>query len=89
MVNVTLTGMSEPKLAEYLLHPVLGRLPARRVLDCVFALTPHGPILHHHIESMSVARESERVVYTLTDHAPAAEHARCRIIPPRVREFAP
>ena len=80
--------MSTQKPAEYLQHPTLGRLPARRVLDCIFVLPREGPMLHHHIESVAINIEGETVIYTLTDAAPAEGRERCRIIPPRVREFA-
>ena len=33
---------------ELLSHPSLGTLPARKVLECIFALSPTGNILHHH-----------------------------------------
>jgi hypothetical protein len=74
---------------EILTHPALGKLPARTVLDCVFALSPEGTILHHHREEMNTADgDSNTVVYTLNGQPPASGRERCRIIPPFVREFA-
>lgn len=76
---------------EVLAHPSLGRLPARRVLECIFALSPAGSILHYHVEQMDTAAlataQGEGVLYTLTDKPPAAGRERCRIIPPFVRQF--
>ena len=34
---------------EILSHPSLGQLPARKVLDCIFAIAPEGNILHYHL----------------------------------------
>jgi hypothetical protein len=79
--------MIAAKPRQSLLHPVLGRLPARRVLDCVFALHPEGPILHHHIEDVVINEAADGVQYVLQDRAPSPLHARCRIIPPLVPEF--
>ncbi|MEW6300279.1 MAG: hypothetical protein AB1671_21505 [Thermodesulfobacteriota bacterium] len=78
---------------ELLSHPSLGELPARQVLECIFALSPTGNILHYHVEQVSTSdlspAEGEGVRYTLTDHPAAAGRERCRIIPPLVREFDP
>ncbi len=75
----------------FLLHPSLGRLPARRVLECVFALSPEGTILHHHLEEVSrtdlAMGEGGGALYTLTGAPPAPGRERCRVIPPLVREF--
>ena len=70
-----------------LLHPALGRLPARRILDCVFALSPQGGILHHHAEECSVGEQAGTVVYTITGQPPAPGRERCQIIAPLVPEF--
>jgi hypothetical protein len=76
---------------EVLAHPSLGQLPARKVLECVFALSPTGTILHYHLEQMETTAlataQGDGVLYTLTDKPPAAERERCRIIPPFVRQF--
>lgn len=78
---------------ERLLHPSWGELPARRILDCIFALSPTGNILHYHIEQVHKTdfptAEGEAVRYTLTDQPAAPGRERCRIIPPLVREFDP
>ena len=79
--------MSEDKTAEALVHPELGRLPARRLLQCIFALSPDGPILHHHLEEMDVTQESGITLYTLNGEAPLDERTRCQIIPPMVPKF--
>lgn len=78
------------KKRESLSHPSLGKLPARKVLECIFALSPTGNILHYHLEEASqpdLAGEAETVLYTLTGAPPASGRERCRIIPPLVREF--
>jgi hypothetical protein len=72
---------------EILLHPTHGELPARRVLDCIFALLPDGPILHRHIEDVAVTDATAAIRYTLHETPPAEARAQCRVIPPRVREF--
>ncbi|MCS6927455.1 MAG: hypothetical protein NZ578_16315 [Candidatus Binatia bacterium] len=78
---------------ERLLHPSLGELPARRILDCIFALSPTGNILHYHIEQVNKTdlppAEGAGIRYTLTDQPAALGRERCRIIPPLVREFDP
>lgn len=74
---------------EVLSHPALGKLPARNVLECIFALSPTGSILHHHLEEVSkTVLESDSVLYTLTGQPPAAGRERCRVIPPFVRQFS-
>jgi hypothetical protein len=73
---------------EIFTHPSLGKLPARMVLECVFALSPEGKILHHHREELNATDEGNNmVVYTLNGQSPAPGRERCRIIPPFVREF--
>ena len=73
---------------EILTHPSLGKLPARTVLECVFALSPEGRILHHHREEMNTTDgDNNTVVYTLNGQPPAPGRERCRVIPPFVREF--
>lgn len=73
---------------EVLSHPSFGHIPARRVLDCVFALSPEGNILHHHIEEVSQSTlDNDGVLYALNGHPPTPGRERCRIIPPFVREF--
>lgn len=75
---------------EILTHPSLGALPARKVLDCIFAIAPEGNILHYHLEQVTkadLAGGADGVMYTLTDKAPADGRERCQIIPPFVREF--
>lgn len=74
---------------EILSHPTFGELPARKVLDCIFALSPEGPILHHHQEEVSTSDlPNGGVRYALNGQAPAPGRERCRIIPPFVREFS-
>ena len=76
---------------EILSHPSWGQLPARKVLDCIFALAPNGTILHFHQEQVSTGSlptpGSAGALYTLTEQPAAAGRERCRIIPPFVREF--
>lgn len=66
-------------------HPA--PLPARRVLDCVFALTAEGRILHFHLGQLAEERGDAGIVYRLVAPAGAAERQRCRVIPPLVPEF--
>ncbi len=81
------------KKRETLIHPALGRLPARKVLECVFALSPTGKFVHHHLEEVSTSKGGSEtdgeIEYTLKGTPPAAGRERCRIIPPFVREFDP
>jgi len=65
-------------------HPALGRLPARRLLDCVFALAPDGSLLHFHREQCAEASDG---ALALTDAPPHEDRARCRVIPPFVTAF--
>ena len=78
------------KKKEILSHPSLGQLPARKVLECIFALSPAGNILHYHLEEVSETSqtgERESILYALTSVPPAPGRERCRIIPPLVRQF--
>ena len=79
------------KKKEILSHSSLGRLPARQVLDCIFALSPTGTILHHHVEEVSRTdlTEGEGILYLLTSTPAVPGRERCRVIPPLVREFDP
>lgn len=79
--------MSDKKSPEALDHPEHGRIPAHTLLQCVFALSPDGPILHQHIEEMDVAEDSAVVIYTPNGKSPLPERSRCQIIPPRVTQF--
>lgn len=79
--------MNSTPTLESLLHPEHGDMPVRRLLDCVFALSPTGRILHFHIEQTDVETGPHRVRYTLTKREPLPERARCQIIPPFVPEF--
>ena len=72
---------------ETLTHPEHGEIPVRRLLDCVFALTPAGRILHYHIEQTEVWDTHEMRRYALTGAPPSPERARCQIIPPFVNAF--
>jgi len=72
---------------EILSHPALGKLPARKVLECIFALSPTSNILHHHLEDTNKTDLEDGVLYTLTGQPPAAGRERCRVIPPLVRQF--
>ena len=79
--------MSAKKPDEILLHPEHGRLPARRLIECIFALSPDGPILHHHLEEMDVHAEGGATVYTLNGTDPGVDRYRCQVIPPLVPQF--
>ena len=79
--------MSASSKRETLQHPEHGDIPARKLLDCIFALTPAGRIQHYHIEQMQVCEDDSAIRYTLTDTPAADERQRCQIIPPFVTEF--
>lgn len=79
--------MSVVAKREVLVHPTHGVIPARQLLDCIFALTKDGRIEHYHVEQMEVAHEAKTVRFTLTEARPAEERSRCQIIPPFVTEF--
>ncbi|MBI3245196.1 MAG: hypothetical protein HYZ50_01675 [Deltaproteobacteria bacterium] len=73
---------------EILSHPTLGKLPARQVLECIFALSPEGTFLHHHQEEVSTTDlANDGALYELNGQSPAPGRERCRVIPPFVREF--
>ena len=78
--------MTEPAF-ETLVHPEHGSLAARRLLDCVFALTPKVTIAHFHIEQMDVETRDDEVIYRLSARTALPERARCQIIPPFVPAF--
>ena len=79
--------MNQTNQRESLSHPAFGKIPARRILECIFALAPDSPILHWHLEEMNTAEENGDILYTLNGQPPAAGRERCRVIPPLVREF--
>jgi hypothetical protein len=79
--------MTEQKRPEALVHSEHGRIPARKLLDCIFALSPDGPILHHHLEEVDVSDESGVTLYTINGSGPLPERSRCQIIPPMVPTF--
>lgn len=68
-------------------HPA--PLPARRVLDCLFALTAEGRILHFHLAQLAEESHAEGARYRLVAPDAAPERSRCRVIPPLVPEFRP
>lgn len=74
---------------ETLLHPEYGRLPARKVLDCIFALAPTGKIAHFHTEQVEPTETVGEILYAKTDTAATDGRERCQVIPPFVREFDP
>lgn len=71
----------------WLHHPELGELPARPLVDCVFALAPNGRILHFHKEQVDIETRDNERHYTLTASDPLPERSRCQIIPPFVNAF--
>ena len=75
------------KTSSWLHHPEHGKLPARRLVECVFALGGNGRILHFHTEQMQIETLGDELHYRLTDPPPAPERARCQIIPPFVNVF--
>jgi len=80
-------SMTEQKRPEALVHSEYGRIPARKLLDCIFALSPDGPILHHHLEEVDVSDESGVTLYVPNGALPLPERSRCQIIPPMVPAF--
>lgn len=79
--------MPKQNRPEVLVHIKFGRIPARKLLDCIFALSPDGPILHHHLEEVDVSEESGITLYTINGSAPLSERSRCQIIPPVIPAF--
>ncbi|MEQ8231386.1 MAG: hypothetical protein RLW61_00265 [Gammaproteobacteria bacterium] len=71
---------------QWLEHPEHGRLPAQRLVDCLFALTPNGRILHFHVEQVEMAQGTNGIVH-LTAAEPLPERSRCQVIPPLVNSF--
>ncbi len=71
----------------WLEHPDHGRLPARRLVDCVFALAPNGRILHFHTEQVEIIADADGAVGRLTGAAPTPERSRCQVIPPLINSF--
>lgn len=71
----------------WLEHPDHGRLPARRLVECVFALAPNGRILHFHTEQVEIIPDEDGSVGRLTGAAPAPERSRCQVIPPLINSF--
>ncbi|MGR8949732.1 MAG: hypothetical protein ACU84Q_16945 [Gammaproteobacteria bacterium] len=68
-------------------HPDLGRIPAKVLLDCVFALTSEGKILHYHSEQLSADESGQEILFSLSGEPADESRSRCQIIPPRVPEF--
>ncbi len=77
-----MTASNPPLILE---HPDLGRLPARRLLDCIFALAPDQSLLHLHIEQVRCSADGR--VLAFTDALPEESRKRCRVIPPFVVAF--
>ena len=71
----------------WLQHPEFGELPARRLVDCVFALAPNGRILHFHVEQVEMIEAGDTPRLRLTATPALAERARCQVIPPLVNVF--
>lgn len=71
----------------WLQHPEFGELPARRLVDCVFALAPSGRILHFHVEQVEMIEDGDTPRYRLSATPALAERARCQVIPPLVNAF--
>ena len=71
----------------YLAHGDHGDIPAKIVLDCVFALAPGGQILHHHAEEFSIEENDSTITLSMNGQAPEQSRSRCQIIPPRIPEF--
>lgn len=71
----------------WLHHPDHGELPARVLVDCVFALAPNGRLLHFHKEQVDIEDRDGAQHYTLTGTDALPERSRCQMIPPFVTAF--
>ena len=78
--------MSNPD-RKYLEHPELGTLPAIQIIDCIFALAPHGRIIHLHKEQMATFQSDTSNNFQLVETPPLPQRSRCQIIPPFVNAF--
>ena len=76
---------AEPQ--RWLDHPDHGACPVVCLLDCVFALTPGGRILHFHREQVDAEARSGEERFRLNGAEAAVHRAQCQIIPPFVTEF--
>ena len=72
----------------WLHHPELGELPARAIIDCVFALTPNDRILHLHNEQVEIESRDNEHHYNMNGNKPKPERSRCQVIPPFVNAFS-
>ncbi|MEM7466881.1 MAG: hypothetical protein AAF387_08360 [Pseudomonadota bacterium] len=68
-------------------HPDFGLIPVKVILDCVFALSPSGEILHHHAEEFDVDDNDGTTLFRMNGTPPLESRARCQVIPPRIPEF--
>jgi hypothetical protein len=75
------------EITHWLHHPEHGELPARALVDCVFALAPNGRILHFHKEQVDTESRDDERHYTPSARAAAPERSRCQVIPPFVNAF--
>lgn len=71
----------------WLYHAEHGELPARRLVDCVFALAPNGRILHFHTEQVDMDERGGEVFLSVNGNAPDDSRAHCQVIPPFVTQF--
>ncbi len=74
--------MTSKQARQSLQHPDHGEMPVCRLLDCVFAMSPNGRILHFHVEQTDVETSPDHVRYTLTTREPQPERARSQNIQP-------
>ncbi len=82
-----LSTEQDSKKPSYLVHSDHGDIPAKILLDCVFALAPGGQILHHHAEEFDIAEQNGALLLSVNGNAPNESRSRCQIIPPRIPEF--
>jgi hypothetical protein len=80
-------AMKSPGKREVVRHPEHGEMPARRLLDCIFALTAAGRIAHYHVEQVDIDERGDTILYVWTGVPAGEERTRCQIIPPFVTEF--
>lgn len=80
----TKTNSGKPTVV---IHPELGKIPALVILDCVFALSSDGEILHRHAEEFAIDDSGAAILLSNNGTPPEESRSRCQIIPPRIPEF--
>ena len=63
------------------------RLPAIKILDCVFVMDSSEQIVHFHEEELGIKTVDSEQRYFLNGSAPSEERSRCQVIPPFINAF--